>query len=234
MSEQLLESVAVIPDGNRRFAKKKGLPIESAYLEGFKKAGEFAKWAFESKVKTVSLWALSLDNFSKRSDNELNVLFKLMEKNLIDMLNHPKFGDHDCRVKFFGKHELLPDAVRTGMQRVEEKTIDRKGKTLNIAIAYSGREELLSASKNLAYDIANGKVDAKTVNESTFANYLYSPESPQLIIRTGNVQRLSGFLPWQNAYSELYFSQKLWPEFTQADFKAAKEFYETTEQRFGK
>ncbi len=234
MSEQLLESVAVIPDGNRRFAKKKGLPIESAYLEGFKKAGEFAKWAFESEVKTVSLWALSLDNFSKRSNNELNVLFKLMDKNLNDMLKHPKFGDHDCRIKFFGKRELLPETIKNGMQKVEEKTIDRKGKNLNIAIAYSGREELLNASKSLAADITSGKVDASTVDESTFANYLYSPESPQLIIRTGNVQRLSGFLPWQNSFSELYFSSKLWPEFEQKDFIAAKEFFETTEQRFGK
>ncbi len=234
VAEHLLESVAVIPDGNRRFAKKKGMPLEAAYMAGFKRAGEFSKWAFDSGVKNVSLWALSLDNFSKRSDDELNVLFKLMAKNIDDMLSHPKFKEQDGRIKFFGKRSLLPENIQKGMAELEEKTRDRKGNSLNIAIAYSGREQLLTATTKLAQDIASGKVDSRKVDESTFANYLYSDQTPQLIIRTGNVQRLSGFMPWQNTYSELYFSPKLWPEFEQKDFAAAKEFYETTEQRFGK
>ncbi|MDP3741928.1 MAG: polyprenyl diphosphate synthase [Candidatus Micrarchaeota archaeon] len=233
MPFQPLESVAVIPDGNRRFAKRKNLPIETAYLKGFKKAAEFSKWAFEEKVKNVSFWALSMDNFAKRSETELTVLFKLMTKHLTDAVAHPRLGSEDCRIQFFGKRELLPTGVRTAMQKLEEKTRDKKSQSLNIGIAYSGREELLSASKKLASDIASGSVKADEVNESTFSNYLYTNNSPQLIIRTGNVQRLSGFMPWQNAYSELYFSPKLWPEFEKPDFLAAKQFYEETEQRFG-
>ncbi|MFH0713297.1 MAG: polyprenyl diphosphate synthase [Candidatus Micrarchaeota archaeon] len=233
MSQQLLESVAVIPDGNRRFAKKNNLPLEAAYLAGFRKAGEFAQWAFDKDVKTVSYWALSLDNFAKRSQDELNVLFKLMTRNINDSLTDSRFKRDACRVKFFGKRELLPLSVQQGMAKLEEKTRDGN-KTMNIAIAYSGREELLTASKNLAADIASGKINAGQINEETFSQYLYYPQSPQLIIRTGNVQRLSGFLPWQNSYSELYFSPKLWPEFNQQDFLVAKEFFETTEQRFGK
>ncbi|MFH1246891.1 MAG: polyprenyl diphosphate synthase, partial [Candidatus Micrarchaeota archaeon] len=137
------------------------------------------------------------------------------------------------RIEFFGRRELLPDSVKTAMEKLEEKTRDKKSQTLNIGIAYSGREELLNASKKLAQDIASGKVDANDISEDSFSKYLYSNVSPQLIIRTGNVQRLSGFMPWQNTYSELYFSPKLWPEFTRDDFTLAKEFYETTEQRFG-
>ncbi len=234
MSLHLLESVAVIPDGNRRYAKKKNLPIEAAYTAGFRKAGEFSKWAFDSGVKNVSLWALSLDNFAKRSEGELNVLFKLMGKNLKDTLSHPKFKEQDCRIKFFGKRELLPEYLRRDMTELEEKTQDRKQCSLNIAIAYNGRDELLNASKKLAEDIASGKLISSEVDEKVFSEYLYFDQSPQLIIRTGNVQRLSGFLPWQNTYSELYFSPKLWPEFDEKDFASAKEFFETTEQRFGK
>ncbi len=233
MSIQPLESVAIIPDGNRRFAKKRNLPLEAAYMAGFKKAGEFSKWAFEEKVKNVSFWALSMDNFAKRSETELTVLFKLMTRHLTDALTHPKLGYEDCRIGFFGRRELLPQSVRNAMEKLEEKTIDKKTQTLNIGIAYSGRDELLNASKNLARDIASGAVKVEDVNEGTFSNYLYVNNSPQLIIRTGNVQRLSGFMPWQNAYSELYFSPKLWPDFEKQDFLAAKQFFEETEQRFG-
>ncbi len=234
MPNVLLESVAVIPDGNRRFAKKRNLPLEAAYLAGFKKAGEFTKWAFEEKVKSVSLWALSLENFTKRSEGELTVLFKLMSKHINDALHHPKSRENEYRIRFFGRRELLPGPIQRSISELEEKTIDKNKGTLNIAIAYSGREELLNASTKLARDIASGKVNPTGVDEAAFANYLYFGDSPQLIIRTGNVQRLSGFLPWQNSYSELYFSPKLWPEFSKDDFIKAKEFFETTEQRFGK
>ncbi len=234
MSINSLESVAVIPDGNRRFAKKNKLPLEAAYLAGFRKAGDFAKWAFEEKVTSVSYWALSLENFKKRSQEELTILFKLMSKNIDDTINNPKFNETPCRIKFFGRRELLPEAIQRKIEKLEEKTLDRTEQVMNVGIAYSGREELLTASKKLASDIASGKVNENEVNEAVFSSYLYSTESPELIIRTGNVQRLSGFMPWQNSYSELYFSQKLWPEFTKRDFLIAKEFFETTEQRFGR
>ncbi len=233
MSFQPLKSVAIIPDGNRRYARKKNLPIEAAYLAGFKKAGEFSKWAFDEKVKTVSLWALSLDNFSKRSEEELTTLFKLMSRHIDDALKHPKFKDNNCRIKFFGRRDLLPIQVQNKMVQLEEKTTGSEQCSLNIGIAYGGREELVNVSRKIALDVATGKVKPEEIDENTFSKYLYFNEYPQLIIRTGNVQRLSGFLPWQNSYSELYFSQKLWPEFTREDFLNAKQFFETTEQRFG-
>lgn len=236
MTINLLRNVAVIPDGNRRYAKKKGLPLEAAYLAGFKKAGEFGKWAFEENVKTVSLWALSMDNFSKRSEEELTTLFKLMNKHVQEALNDSRLKDQGCRISFFGRRELLPGSVQQSIAKLEEKTRDRDEYSLNVGIAYSGREELLNASKKLAQDIATGSVKPEQVDESTFSSYLYFGQAPQMIIRTGNVQRLSGFMPWQNASAEveLYFSPKLWPEFDKGDFLAAKTFYETTEQRLGK
>ncbi len=231
---QKLTNVAVIPDGNRRYAQRSRVPLNAAYLAGFEKVQEFSSWAREEEVKTISFWALSLDNFAKRSSGELNILFKLMSNQINKALGEKDFKDQNLRVKFFGKTSILPQKVQEGIAQLEEKTKDFKEYTLNIGIAYNGREELLEASKKLAADITSGKVNPRNVDEDAFSKYLYTPENPQLIIRTGNVQRLSGFMPWQNTYSELYFSPKLWPEFTQPDFLKAKEFYETAEQRVGR
>jgi len=112
---------------------------------------------------------------------------------------------------------------------------ERKGGlALNMGIAYSGRDELLNATQRLAADIASDKVRANSLTESEFEKYLYLSESPDLLIRTGDSHRLSGMMPWQTVYSELYFSPKLWPEFAKADFDAAVEFYDSTERKFGK
>ncbi len=226
-----LRRLAIIPDGNRRFAAKNRLAIQKAYAAGFEKVEELLKWTEGTAIEEVSFWALSLENFEKRSRAELRVLFSLISQHLDKAIADDKFSDRGISVRFFGKLGLLPRELREKIKRLEEKT-SGGNRTLSVGVAYSGREELLNAAKRIAVDFSGR--DADKITESEFEKYLYIKSAPDLIIRTGNVSRLSGFMPWQNAYSELYFCSKLWPEFDREDFKKAVEFYENAERRFGK
>ncbi|MEK6954137.1 MAG: polyprenyl diphosphate synthase [Candidatus Micrarchaeota archaeon] len=231
-----LKSIAIIPDGNRRFASKGKLSVQNAYGAGFRKVEEVLDWAEGTSINNITFWALSLENFKKRSRFELRILFSLMRHKLRQTLRDKTFEKKKIKVKFFGKLELLPKDLQAMISELESNT-SKFASTLEIAIAYSGREEILNATRKILVDFY-GRKDALSkagkLNEKEFEKYLYSPLSPDLIIRTGGVSRLSGFLPWQTAYSELYFSNKLWPEFTKEDFKEAVEFYNETERRFGK
>ncbi len=223
-------SIAIIPDGNRRFAQKNALSLVDAYRAGFSKVQDVLSWTDGTSVSSVRLWALSLENFQKRSSMELRILFQLMRHQLSASLSDPRFAEQDVAVRFFGKKSLLPKSVQDGMAKLEEKTAHHQ-KELGVAIAYSGREELASAAQAAAEDLQAGRIDA--ITEKTLEPYLYSAQPVDLVIRTGDVQRLSGFLPWQNAYAEVYFSKKLWPEFDKKEFDAALDFYANTERRFG-
>ncbi len=227
-----LRSVAIIPDGNRRFANKNTLSVKKAYGQGFRKVEEVMEWAGNAGVDDITFWALSLENYKNRSRLELKILFALMRAKLREVLGERTFVKKKIKVKFFGKLELLPRDLREMINKLEEST-DKFDKTLSIALAYSGREEIMNAAKRFAIDFSGEGKELK-LTENEFEKYLYNPSSPDLIIRTGGVSRLSGFLPWQTAYSELYFSRKLWPEFDEADFKDAIRFYNETERRFGK
>lgn len=226
-----LRRLAIIPDGNRRFAAKNRLAIQKAYAKGFEKVEELLQWTEGTGIEEVSFWALSLENYEKRSRAELRVLFSLISQHLDKAIEDEKFSDKAISVKFFGKLELLPEGLREKMKRLEEKTAGGS-RLLSVGVAYSGREELLNAAKKIAVDFSGR--DASRMTEADFEKYLYTRTAPDLIIRTGNVSRLSGFMPWQNAYSELYFCSKLWPEFDEEDFREAVRFYEDTERRFGK
>lgn len=224
-------SIAIIPDGNRRFAEKNGLALKQAYVQGFTKTHHVMDWLSSTPVKSVKFWALSLENFHKRSSVELAILFELMKHQLRSSLKDPRFDGRDFSIKFIGQSEKLPSEIRELMRELEERTQGAK-KELCVAIAYSGQAELAHAAAAAAIDYKAGRIDS--IDENVFSNYLYSKEPVDLVIRTGGVQRLSGFMPWQNAYAEVYFSDKLWPEFSQTDLKAALDFYDKTERRFGK
>jgi tritrans,polycis-undecaprenyl-diphosphate synthase [geranylgeranyl-diphosphate specific] len=231
---KLLKSVGVIPDGNRRFAKKYGLDFSEAYMKGFEKVREVIKWASEKDVKDVYFWALSFENFSKRSKTELSILLSLMKKYIDAALNEKTFLDLDCKINFFGNRSVLPKNILDRMSNIESQTKDCSSYNIGVGIAYSGREEIINASRKIAVDVLENKISVNDVNENTFSNYLYTSASPELVIRTGSVSRLSGFMPWQAVYSELYFSKKLWLEFEKRDFFKAVEFFNSTERRFGK
>ena len=226
-------SVAVIPDGNRRFAKQNFLPLGIAYAKGFDKVDQVAKWMADSPVKATTFWALSLENLTKRSQGELKILFRIMDSYLERALKSREFEEKGVKVSFFGKKRILPENTVSLMKKLEEKTCDYLDKELNFAVAYSGEEELANASVRLAKDIAAKKVREEDA-EGKFSQYLYYSKPVDLVIRTGGVQRLSGFLPFQVAYSELYFSEKLWPAFEKKDFDQALDYFAATERRFGR
>lgn len=231
------QKIAIIPDGNRRFAQINGISLPQAYSVGVSKVEEVAGWAQEKNIKSMTFWALSLENLQKRSSLEISMLYKLMENQITKAIESEKFSSKNIKVKFFGKKELLPKTLIEKLETLEEKTTQNKSLELNIAIAYSGQEEIIYASKSIARDILEGKIninELETINAEVYQKYLYSSITPDLIIRTGNVQRLSGFLPFQSAYSEYYFCQSLWPEFSKNDFDKSLQHYQFVNRRFGK
>lgn len=227
-------SVAITPDGNRRYAKKNSLGLDAAYAKGFEKVKETGEWAVENKVKELTVWGLSKDNFGKRTPGELGLIFKLMRGRVREALDTKDLEDRGIRVRFIGHLEMLPQSLLDEMRSLEERTIEGKALSLNIAIAYGGREELLRAAKLLASDMARGTVREQEVGEDAFSRYLYLKDPVDLMIRTGGMRRLSGFLPWQSEYAELYFTDKLWPEFSKSDFEDAMEFYRSVPRNFGR
>lgn len=230
-------NVAIIPDGNRRYSKKSGLQLQQAYLAGFNKVREALDWARDGGVREMSFWALSLENYTRRSVIEKNIIFRSMNSRIDEALGNREFTEADAKVNFFGKKTILPKSLQARIRTLEERTADNKSFQLNVGIAYSGQEELVNASRQIALKLKNGEItetQLDAMDEGEFKKYLYTQATPDLIIRTGDVQRLSGFLPFQSAYSEYYFSPKLWPEFQRPDFNAALDYYGTTQRRFGK
>lgn len=226
-----LKHVAITPDGNRRYAKANGLELSKAYAKGFKKVEEAIQWALEKKIPEISFWALSLDNLKKRNSFEKKIIYSLMKQEINSSIDSGKLSEKNIKVKFFGRLELLPKTLYSLLKKLEEKTKENFFK-LNIGIAYSGKDEIIQAAKAFAEDYKKGKVNE--ANEKTFSNYLFLASCPDLIIRTGGVQRLSGFLPFQAAYSEIYFSKKLWPDFEKTDFENAINYFNSIERRFGR
>ena len=233
-----LQKIAIIPDGNRRFAKEHHLSLQSAYEQGFSKVKQVSEWAVQEKVKSLGYWALSLENFQKRSNIELKTLFYLMKRQIAQAAKNPeKVGQSDARVRIYGRLDLLPTELQGAMKDLERRTQENDSIDLNIAVAYSGQDEVVHAAASMARDLQQGNISASELEHlstQALSKYLYFPYSPDLIIRTGRVKRLSGFLPLQSAYSEFYFSDKLWPEFTHAEFKKAIVSFHSTERRFGK
>ncbi|MBN3037230.1 MAG: di-trans,poly-cis-decaprenylcistransferase [Candidatus Diapherotrites archaeon] len=221
----MLSSLAIIPDGNRRYAFKNGLSFAKAYAAGMDKTREAVEWCADSGVRTATVWTLSTENL-QRTRAELGVFLGLVENRFRSLLDSEELVDNGIRLKFVGRLGMLPQGVQDVCARLEEQTRNCSRFVLNMALGYGGQAELVDAIKAL-------QAKALPVTEENLAGCLYVPESPDLIIRTGGTKRLSGFMPWQSAYSELYFSEKLWPEFTKQDFDAAVADYASRERRFG-
>jgi undecaprenyl diphosphate synthase len=232
MAKRTLKSIAIIPDGNRRYSRKRGLSVAAAYAAGFEKAREVIKWS--AGVPSLAFWALSLDNLAKRSALEKKILFSQMKENIDKALESNELREQGVRVRFFGKLGALPADLRRALAKVEEATAHNAKRLVSVGLAYGGREEVFEAARSFALDLKSGTLREHDLTPAAFEARLWFPENPDLVIRTGRVQRLSGFLPLQAGYSELFFSQKLWPEFTQRDYAAAVDFFRESEARYGK
>jgi len=231
----MLNSIAFIPDGNRRYASKTGVPLLASYQTGTQKAWEVLEWLKDyPKVKVGTFYTLSLENLT-RNRMELKILFSIFERELDKVISSDFFSVNNLKLKFIGKTDLLPEKLRNKMFKAEELTENNKAKTVNLALGYNGQTEIVDAAKKIALEYNKNNLDLNSLNPDSFKKYLYSDfDEPDLIIRTSGTQRLSGFLTYQSSYSELYFSEKYWPEFSKEELHKAITEYNERERRFGK
>jgi len=229
MKNEKPNHIAIIPDGNRRWAKKKGITTKEGYAIGIQKFGDVLKWCKEENVRMLSMWAFSTNNF-KRDSSEIKTLFGLFKENLKKALDSDERNKHDLRIRFLGRIHLFPKEIQKMIQKAEEMTSKNKQYQLNLLLGYGGREEIVDAVNDII------KEGIKKVDENTISSHLYSNDlsDPDLIIRTSGEQRLSGLMPWQSSYAEFYFCKKLWPDFSKKDFKNALKEYARRKRRFGK
>src|SRR3989344_4728001 len=203
--------IAIIMDGNRRWAKQKGLRTADGHKAGVETLEKIVRAASKEEIQYLTVYALSTENLKNRAQTELKDLFSLLQKGFVDKL--PMLKKEGVKVTFFGQIEKLPLAVRATLRETEKRLSVGKNLQLNIAISYGSRAEILSAIEQA------GKVQKLTEEEFSSLLDTRNLPDPELIIRTGGEKRLSNFLLWQAAYSELYFTDVLWPDFNEAELK---------------
>jgi undecaprenyl diphosphate synthase len=226
----MIKHVALIMDGNRRWAKGKKLPAFAGHQKGYQQIEKIVNRADELGIGYITFWAFSTENW-KRGKDEVTYLFNLFRKVLKGKLLD-KLIDKNGRIYVLGNISAFPKDLQKEIARVIEESKDNTGIQINIALNYGGREEILHAVGKLVSE----KIDQDEITEELFSQYLYTngQPDPDLIIRTGGSSRLSGYLPWQSVYSELYFTDIYWPDFGVKEFDLAIEEYERRERRFGK
>jgi len=227
--------IAIIMDGNRRFAKELGLGAGAGHKEGRNKLEEMLQWGLETGIKVLTVYAFSSENFT-RDDAELTELMKLFEENFYKVGDDERVHRHKIRIRALGMLTMLPDEVQKAIKYAEEKTKDYDAYQLNLAVAYSGREEIVQAIREIAGQVKNGDMQVDEITQKTFSQFLYTADlpDPDLILRTSGEVRVSNFLLWQLAYSELYFVDVYWPGFRKIDFLRAIRTYQQRTRRHGR
>ena len=215
--------IAIILDGNGRWAKKRGLPRSAGHSMGAKNLENVVRYLKDTSVRYLTVYAFSTENW-KRPKDEVDDLMALLEKYL---RNYDELlGGEDVRLKIIGRKEGLSDTLIDLINEVEEKSKNRKQLTVSIALNYGGRQEICDAAKKIAEDVKSGKIDVSDIDENLFNDYVYTKNipDPDLIIRPSGEERLSNFLLWQCAYSEFWFSNVCWPDFTPDKLEGAEDF----------
>lgn len=230
--ESTPDHIAIIMDGNGRWAQKRGLPRIAGHKEGTSTIVKVVKSAVKYKVKVLTLYAFSTENW-KRPKNEVEFILKLPKEFLNIYL--PELIENNVRINVIGDMELLPNYTRESVQYAIDRTRHNDGLQLNFALNYGSRHEILKAVKEMIADINDTKLSVDEVDEQQFSKYLYTKDmpDPDLMIRTGGEQRLSNFLLWQSAYSEFWYTDVLWPDFSEEDFLLALEDYRQRNRRYG-
>ncbi len=227
--------VAIIMDGNRRFADKIGIDTDTGHRKGKDKIEKVLDWAREIGVNILTVYAFSTENRT-RQDGEIDELMELFKHSFTQAADDPRVHENRICMRAIGNVESLPDEVKEAIRYAEERTKDYDGFYFNIAVAYGSRQELVHAIQEIARESAKGDLDPDTIDEKTVSSFLYTSDfpDPELVLRTSGEVRLSNFLLWQLAYSELYFSDVYWPEFRKVDFYRAIRSYQQRKRRFGK
>jgi tritrans,polycis-undecaprenyl-diphosphate synthase [geranylgeranyl-diphosphate specific] len=222
-------------DGNRRFAKELGLSWEAGHIFGKKKIEEVLDWCFDLDIHVLTIFAFSTENF-KRSEKEVKTLMILFKEELDQAKGDSRIHKNEVRIRILGHLESLPKDIQQSAQSIMDMTKTYNNYHLNIALAYGGREEIIQAIQHMASDIKKGKLKIKDISQKKVSSYLYTSglPDPDLILRTSGEERISNFLLWQLAYSELYFSDVYWPALQKRDFLQAIQTYQHRKRRFGK
>jgi tritrans,polycis-undecaprenyl-diphosphate synthase [geranylgeranyl-diphosphate specific] len=214
--------IAVIMDGNRRFAKELGLNQAAGHQMGKEKIEDVLEWCFELGIKNLTIYAFSTENFN-RSTDEVEILMNLCKREIDKAGKDSRIHKNEVRVRVLGQLDSLPEDIARSAKSIMEETKDYDKYSLNIALAYGGREEIIQAIQKIAQDVKEDKLQINEIQEPIISKYLYTNgiPDPDLILRTSGEERISNFLLWQLAYSELYFSDVYWPAFQKRDFLKA-------------
>ncbi|NLL92160.1 MAG: isoprenyl transferase [Ruminococcaceae bacterium] len=224
--------IGIIMDGNGRWAKKRRLPRTSGHYKGAEVFKKITRYCKKIGISVLTVFAFSTENW-QRPKEEVNSIMNLLRTYLVDAFG---FKDENIKIRFIGNREALDEDIVKKMEELESVSKDFDGMTLNIAVNYSGRTDVLQAARRLAESVKEGALEAENIDEKEFSKYLYTypcPD-PDLIIRPSGECRLSNFMLWQSAYTEFVFMDILWPDFTERDLDKAIEEYINRDRRFGK
>ena len=228
----LPKHIAIIMDGNRRWAKLRNLDPRLGHKKGAETLENIVKYCNKIGIKYLTVYAFSTENW-KRSKEEVGALMMLLQNYLDDFSK--RANTDNIRIKMLGDRDGLSKGLLKSMDNAIERTKDNTGVTFNVAFNYGGRDEIIKAVRKIAVDVKEDKLDVEDINEELISNNLYTGgmPDPDLMIRTSGEIRLSNFLPWQLVYSEFYFTDKLWPDFTNEDLDEAIDEYNRRNRKFG-
>ena len=228
-----LEHLAIIMDGNGRWAKKRNLSRSEGHRAGANNVKKIIQLMDKYSIKYLTLYAFSSENW-RRSPLEVNALMNLLKEFLDEY--EVELMKNDIKLLAIGRLKKVPKFAREGLEKVIDKTKNNSRGVLTICFSYSGREEIVDAAKKIARDVIENKITENDIEEELFSRYLYAPELPDvdLMIRTSGELRISNFLLWQLAYSEFFISDKLWPDFDEVELSKAIDSFYKRERRFGK
>lgn len=235
ITEEMPRHVSIIMDGNRRFAWNNSSKTAVGHSEGKEKLKEVMDWVLDLGVPYFTVYALSTENISERDSEELEILYDLYVSGLDEISVDPRIHDRGVRVQVVGRLDMLPQRVKKSIENAESVTSQYTDFTFTVCLAYGGREEIVDAVKSVAADHASGDLDIDSINSSEITKRMYAAElpDPDLVIRTSGEERISNFLLWQIAYSELHFTDVFWPSFSKSDLYEAIESYQYRRRRYG-
>jgi len=230
---EIPKHIAIIMDGNGRWAKERGLPRTAGHREGIKRVKEIIKASAESGVEVVTFFAFSSENW-KRPKNEIKMLMSFLGHFLKEEIKN--LDKNNIRLRVIGRGDPIPKQLQNKLREAEARLKKNSGLTVCLALNYGSRQEIVDAAKGFANDVVKGTVKINSLDEKAFSQYLYTKglPDPELLIRTSGEERVSNFLLWQLSYTELYFPAKYWPDFSKADLLDAIDEFKKRERRFGK
>lgn len=230
--ENMPKHIAIILDGNRRWARSKGLDPKLGHKEGAETLKKIVRYANKIGLKHLTVYAFSTENW-KRTEDEVGALMLLFQNYLDDFSK--RVDTENIKIKVLGDISALSEKLQKSINKCMERTKNNTGLTFNIAINYGGRDEILKAVRKIASEVKNGNLQVEQITEETISNNLYTAgqPDPDLLIRTSGEIRTSNFLPWQIVYSEFLFIEKNWPEFEEKDLDEAIEVYQRRNRKFG-